>query len=269
MGVVAPNVTYTLDPATPNGQSGWYRSNVTVDWTVADGGAPTSNTGCADATYTTNGTFTTRCTATNIVGTSAAGPITIRRDATAPNVTLKGVANNASYLIGSAPTASCATSDATSGVATNASLAVTGGNGNVGQFTATCAGARDVAGNTASNVSAAYRVIYRWRGFLSPISNPPALNAVRAGNSAALRFSLGSSYGLGVVTGVQSRQINCSTRTVNGSYVAGRGSLAYSAGSGNYTYAWQTLKTWKGTCREFALTLKDGTVHKALFRIKP
>ena len=57
------------------------------------------------------------------------------------------------------PTAACSTTDALSGVATQASLSVTGGNADgTGSFTATCSGATDNAGNSAAPVSVSYTV---------------------------------------------------------------------------------------------------------------
>ena len=70
-------------------------------------------------------------------------------------------------MLGSEPTPGCSTTDATSGVAQPATLAVTGGP-TVGFLTATCAGAKDVAGNTRS-AAESYQVIYDWDGFFGPI----------------------------------------------------------------------------------------------------
>ena len=76
---------------------------------------------------------------------------------------LTGVSEGATYNFGSVPTASCSTTDALSGVATQATLSLSGGNGDgSGNFTATCSGASDLAGNSAAPVSVTYTV------------NPPA-----------------------------------------------------------------------------------------------
>jgi beta-glucosidase len=62
-----------------------------------------------------------------------------------------GVTDGASYPLGSVPAADCSTSDALSGVATEAAPSITGGNADgSGSFTATCSGATDLAGNTGS-----------------------------------------------------------------------------------------------------------------------
>ena len=81
-------------------------------------------------------------------------------DITPPAVLVTGVTQGAVYRLGSVPAARCATSDALSGVATNATVKVTGGNRHgEGQFTATCSGATDNAGNVAPPVAVVYDVI--------------------------------------------------------------------------------------------------------------
>jgi extracellular elastinolytic metalloproteinase len=36
--------------------------------------------------------------------------------------------------------------------------------------------------------------------------------------------------------------------------------------SGVFTYPWQTLEGWAGTCREVVVTRDDGKQHRAFFR---
>jgi hypothetical protein len=81
-------------------------------------------------------------------------------DITPPVVLVTGVTPGAIYQLGSVPAAGCVTSDALSGVATTATLKITGGNGHgEGQFTATCSGATDIAGNLAPARSVTYDVV--------------------------------------------------------------------------------------------------------------
>ncbi|MEZ4734449.1 MAG: hypothetical protein R3E79_45745, partial [Caldilineaceae bacterium] len=152
--VITPNVVGTL------GNNGWYVSDVTVSWSVVDAeSAISSQSGCetVDVTADTDGvTFT--CSATSAGGSSSES-VTVKRDATAPDVSVTGVSDGASYTLGSVPTAGCDTTDALSGVATQATLNVTGGNADgTGAFTATCNGATDLAGNSAAAVSVNYSV---------------------------------------------------------------------------------------------------------------
>jgi hypothetical protein len=70
------------------------------------------------------------------------------------------VTQGAIYQLGTVPAAGCITSDALSGVATNATINITGGNGHgEGQFTATCSGATDNAGNLAPPRTVIYDVV--------------------------------------------------------------------------------------------------------------
>jgi glycosidase len=81
-------------------------------------------------------------------------------DVTPPVVAVTGVTQGAIYQLGSLPTAGCVTTDALSGVAANATLAITGGDGHgEGQFTATCSGGADNAGNLAAPRSVIYDVV--------------------------------------------------------------------------------------------------------------
>ena len=111
-----PAISYTLDPASPNGSNGWYTGNVLVDWTVIDPETTiTSSTGCNDTTLssdTIGATFT--CTATSAGGTSSVTTTTIKRDATAPTL---APTTPSPLLRGRSYVASPNASDATSGVA--------------------------------------------------------------------------------------------------------------------------------------------------------
>jgi hypothetical protein len=93
------------------------------------------------------------------VNQGTAKTLSVQIDEIPPVVAVTGVANGALYYYHEAPAAGCNTTDALSGVATPASLTVTGGNEfGFGKYTATCAGAKDEAGNTAMPVSVSYTV---------------------------------------------------------------------------------------------------------------
>jgi hypothetical protein len=49
---------------------------------------------------------------------------------------------------------------------------------------------------------------------------------------------------------------------------SGDSALTYDAATDTYTYVWKTQKSWAGTCRDFVLTLSDGSVHTASFEFK-
>ncbi|MHB1413946.1 MAG: PxKF domain-containing protein [Chloroflexota bacterium] len=264
--VITPNVDGTL------GNNGWYVSDVTVSWDVSDGESDiTSKVGCETTTidYDTPG-VTLTCEATSAGGTNSES-VTIKRDATAPVVSVTGVTDGETYTLGSVPTAGCSTTDALSGVYTEASLDITGGNTNgVGEFTATCSGALDNAGNSG-NASVTYSVIYDWDGFFRPIEND-ALNKVKAGSAVPIKFSLNGDQGLGIFEGGypkvalnvcgNSSDTNDVADTVN----AGGSSLTYDASADQYIYVWKTDKAWAGQCGILEVKLNDGTSHTASFQ---
>ena len=80
--VISPQITGTL------GNNGWYRSAVTVNWSVSDPESGiASSTGCAPTNLTgdTAG-VTLTCSASNAVGLSTSIPITIKVDKTPPAI---------------------------------------------------------------------------------------------------------------------------------------------------------------------------------------
>jgi hypothetical protein len=80
----------------------------------------------------------------------------INIDQIAPTVTVTGIANGATYRLGSVPTARCSSSDTLSGVAGAATVSSTR-QGN-GVYNVSCSAATDIAGNPSAPVSASYTV---------------------------------------------------------------------------------------------------------------
>jgi hypothetical protein len=220
---------------------------------------------------------------TNLAGlVTNASLLTIKIDKTPPVVTVTGVANGQTYVLGSVPAAGCSTTDVPSppqsGVATNASLTTLGGP--VGSITSTCSGAKDNAGNSQlAPVSATYAVIYNWSGFFQPVDNPGpgpsfVLNSVKAGSAIPVKFSLGGNQGLNIFTvgSPSSAIVPCGTKApedvIEETVTAGNSSLNYDATANQYIYVWKTDKTWVGQCRQLSVKLIDGTTHTALFKFK-
>lgn len=146
--VTAPVVTGTAERPAVNG---WYNAPVTITWSATDpspsSGAPTVPTATIASTEGSNVVYTSQPSC-DPAGNCAAGTHTVSLDITAPNVTITGPSNGATYALGSVPATSCVTADALSGVATPASLSVVlGVNGAV---TVNCSGALDNAGNPGS-----------------------------------------------------------------------------------------------------------------------
>lgn len=262
----APSAVSGAPTTSPNG-TGWYTAPVTVKFNGTD--ATSGIASCTSASYSgpdsAAATVSGSCTDQAGNTSPALASASFRYDATAPMLA-PSVSPNP-VLLNSSATGSANASDATSGI--NAQSCASVITSSIGAKSVACS-ATDRAGNSAS-ANASYRVIYSFSGFLSPVSNLPTLNQVSAGKSVALLFSLAGNQGLNVLASnfPASRLINCSTLAPLGPYqptnAGKKGSLQYTAKTNQYTYAWTTDKAWVGTCRQFDLTLLDGTEHLANF----
>ncbi len=191
----APTISGSASPA-PNG-AGWNNTDVTVSFTCGDNLSGIVSCG-PDQTLGTDGadqsvTGTAVDSAGNSAGLTRGG---IHIDKTAPVVAVVGVADGATYTLGSVPAAGCSSMDALSGLATTPILNVSGGP--VGSVTATCNGALDNAGNSGSS-SVTYNVIYNWNGFFQPI-DMGILNVAKGGSGIPVKFSLSGNQGLNIFT---------------------------------------------------------------------
>ncbi len=212
----------------------------------------------------------------NSASTSTDNTVTFGNpDATAPTITLTTPSEGASYKLKQKVNAAYICTDEGSGVATCTGTVANGvaiDTASVGQKSFTVA-ASDNAGNTSSK-SVTYKVIYDFKGFFYPVKNAPALNSYKAGLLVPFTFTLGGNYGKNVLSSVKSVPINCTTLTPLGSSSRESTNLSTQADSRSlsaesttiYLYLWGTQRAWKGTCREFTLTLNDGTDHKANFK---
>ena len=195
-----------------------------------------------------------------------------------PSITLFTPADNRTYNLNQSVTAEFSCQDEAGGSSGLLSCVGTVPNGDpidtatVGSKTFTVSAA-STAGNTASKTHT-YSVLYPFSGFFTPVDNYPTLNVVPQPAGRAnqlLRFSLGSDEGLDIFAHGYplSKNVACPsqfpTDVVEDVAPAEPSNLIYT-GNGKYTYSWKTEKTWKGTCRELNLKLKDGSDHKALFQ---
>jgi hypothetical protein len=125
-GTATDTVVVTVDDPTPpvvtpvvsgTAHDGWYTSDVSVAFTVADAESPVaSKSGCDPVTVstdTTGQTFT--CTASSAATAPGSASVTVKRDATAPVVAFAGV--RSSYELTDTVSITCSATDATSGVA--------------------------------------------------------------------------------------------------------------------------------------------------------
>jgi len=107
---VSPVVTGTV------GNGGWYTSDVTVAWNVADPESQVTSPPCAGGSVTSDTTGVTfSCTATSAGGTTGPVSVTIKRDATAPTVSFGS--HPSSYTVDQTVAISCNATDTTSQVA--------------------------------------------------------------------------------------------------------------------------------------------------------
>jgi Tol biopolymer transport system component len=117
-------------------------------------------------------------------------------------------------------------------------------------------------------------LLYDFAGFLKPVDNLPITNEVKAGRAVPVKFSLGGDQGFDVFAAgyPKSQQIDCDSAmpvdTLEQTATAGESGLSYEAATGEYSYVWKTEKSWAGTCRQLAVKLDDGTVHRASFTFK-
>ncbi len=160
--------------------AGWYLTPPKVHFTCAD--ALSGIDLCpADITVTTEGAnLSVPGTAIDKAGNTATTTVTgLKVDYTPPTVTLSGAANGITYPLDHPPVVTCTTADTGSGVATNATLSSS--RNSAGRYTATCTGARDIAGNTAPAVTINYTVAPTTDSLIGLVQTylPPDVNGLR------------------------------------------------------------------------------------------
>jgi hypothetical protein len=205
-------------------------------------------------------------------------------DDTGPVVTVTGVTNGATYILGSVPVAGCSTSDGSgSGVATNASLTGPSGlsqNG-VGTASGSCGGATDNLGNPQSPdpLTFTFHVIYDpagISGILQPI-NPDNTSVFKRGQAIPVKFSLSGDEFFGFVTTgwtIQRQLVPCSVFDGTDQLLESVGSntpsqyFRYDASADQYIYNADMHNLGVGTCWNFKVTLDSGQVlYSAVFKL--
>ncbi len=237
-------------------------------------GNPVSVTITGAANPNAPGTYTVTYSATANGFTTEATRIVTVEDTVAPIITLNG-ANPMQVGFGTVFTDPGATaSDGCAGNLT-ASIIVTGSvDTNTVGFYALTYSVSDPSGHSDTKVRTVEVLPYNFTGFFAPIDNLPALNEMKAGQAAPVKFSLGGNQGLNIFAAgsPSSVQISCSNSDpilpVEQTETAGASSLAYDSTSNQYKYTWKTESSWKNTCRQLTVTLRDGTVHVAKFKFK-
>src|SRR5215208_2537903 len=278
-----PVITKVVTPASPNGDNGWYKSgNVTVVWTVSDPESPNSivKTGCNDQNITADQAATTySCSATSAGGNAAEQSVTIKRDATDPNVALNGgPADGQSYFFGDTPAApTCDASDALSEL--DGACSVSGYSSAVGTHTVT-ATATDMAGNE-NTASSTYTVKpYTLNGFYQPIDMNDTVNTVKNGSTVPVKFELfkGATEltSTSAITSIKSTPISCASLSgapedAIETVATGGTSLRYDTTAGQFIYNWTTPKgaTQVGKCYSLTMSAADNSsTLTAYFKLK-
>jgi hypothetical protein len=117
------------------------------------------------------------------------------------------------------------------------------------------------------------RFAWNVSGFFAPVDNLPTVNTVQPGRTIPAKFSLGGNRGLDVFAGgyPKTQAYSCETNqpldAIEEIAPDSGPTLTYDPGSGRYSYAWKTTKTWTG-CRELTLRFRDGSELKAHFKFK-
>ena len=249
----APAASYTISPATPDGNNGWYVTSPTVSFSGTD--ATSGIAACSPSVSLGDGpaqSATGSCTdnAGNTSPAVTSAPVQV--DTTAPSAGITGVSNGATYVLGAVPTAGLGCTDATSGVASS-SDGLTGGNANgVGSFTysVTCT---DTAGN-ATTATATYSVVYAFGGFVQPIPLP--VSTFKAGSTIPVKFVVEDANGATVTTAV-------ATVSVNGGPALGTAKYT----DGKYLFNLRTKGLPTGALT-ITVTLDDGTSHSVVVTLK-
>jgi hypothetical protein len=143
----APTIDSMLTPSSPDGDEGWYRSDVTLTWDVGEPESPNSLAldGCDDQSIVTDGEFVFSCSASSAGGSSGPVEVAVKRDATKPTITGSRApeANAFGWNAGDV-VVSFACADALSGLASCTVAQTLGGEGRDQSVVGT---ARDRAGN--------------------------------------------------------------------------------------------------------------------------
>lgn len=193
-------------------------------------------------------------------------------DTTPPAVTIVTPADGAGYTLGSSVEAEydCQDEPGGSGLASCVGPVIQGAaidTATIGPKTFRV-DASDAVGNS-STLTHSYAVVWPF-AFAKPIDPQPAVNKVKAGDVAAIKFTLGGDRGLAVFLAGSpgSGPTACVAGAPLGTVVPidKKTGLAYQKATKTYLIEWKTDKTWANTCRRLELRLADGSVKYADFK---
>ncbi len=229
-----------------------------VDITLTDGGI-------GDADDTVNG--------------SIVDPGGLVFDRVGPAVNVLGIEAGRSYVLGATPTATCSATDDQSGTIGPCSGVTKGGNtAGVGDFTYR-ATATDRAGNTTTT-SVAYRVIYRFDGFGSPINDPTltagaARSVFKAGSTIPVRIQLKNAAGTIVTPETAplwgTPQKGSATSAAPNESVWSQpetSGITFDRAGDTWHFNWSTKEAEAGYTYRISVRLDDGTVRSVVIAIR-
>ncbi|MGE5262847.1 MAG: PxKF domain-containing protein [Acidobacteriota bacterium] len=256
--------TITFVNRTPANTYGWNNGDVTVNWSCADSlsGVVAATASKTVATEGTNQSAIGTCT--DNAGNSASNTQTgINIDKTAPSLS-PSVSPNPVLLNGTA-TASPNATDNLSGVASSSCDPVV--TSTVGPHTVNCS-ATDQAGNSVT-VSTPYSVIYKWSGFLPPIT-ADGKGLFKLGSTVPVKFQLFDFNNVPISTAVAKLMIKYNGNSTLPATEPFDASSTSAADSGNifrfdltgqlYIFNWGTKGLWEGAYT-LSVILDDGTTQ--------
>lgn len=259
------------------GSGDWYTSDVQVSWTVVEDESPDSlqTTGCDTRTISTDTTGTdVTCEATSDGGSNSK-TVTIKRDATKPEITVSsGISNGDEFYFGDVPNApTCDATDATSDVDDDG-CQVSGYNTAVGSHTLKFT-AKDNAGNTETQEITYTVLSWTIKGFYQPVDMNGVTNLVKAGSTVPLKFEVfkGSTEltDISVRDTVTQKKVTCDTGAtvddIEQYTTTGQTTFRYDSSSGQFIDNWKSPTT-KNACYQVTMTFDDGSSVAALFRTK-
>jgi hypothetical protein len=259
----------------PNGE-GWYKNDVTVHFTCADGlsgiltGDCPANELLSDEGAAVSSTAQTVSDKAGNVSNSS-NVVTVSIDKTGPGISWTGGINDGdSFYFGSVPAAP--TCGATDGLSGAKDCAVTGYSNAVGNHTLT-ATAHDKAGNETKATRAYTVKAWSLNGFFQPVDMGGVSNTVKGGSTVPLKFEVFAANELtdvGVVRGFAVGKVSCLTSGNEDAIemvTTGGTALRYDTVAGQFIQNWQTPKA-AGTCYIVTMTTDDGSSLSANFKLK-
>ena len=255
----------------PPNANGWYNHDLVIHTDCADGLSGVDQCD-ADELVTGDGPHSGSHRGQDKAGNSGSSAYAVKIDKTAPGVTINGVVDGSTSVLGG-PTAtpSCTASDFGSGLTAACTGALSGGAVNgVGNFTYT-ARATDLAGNSSTK-TVHFNVVYRFDGFNSPGNN----SQQSAGRPITVTFTPKNAAGRAVqtasapvwMTPLKGSSLTLKTATFPAGTQGDGGTFSFDAKKGAYSFTWNTTTAMAGSWWQIGVRLDDGTTHTIVVGLK-